>query len=91
MKKVKKCLVIPILNGDIMKKITLADCKTNTVFAEKKGIYIRIFDLTGDDFYLTSEQYHDKEELKYTISMFDGFHHYFKHPNEFNDDGLYGA
>lgn len=86
-----KCLVKPILNGDIMKKTILADCKTNTVFAEKKGQYIRIYDLTGDDFYLSPEEYADKEQLKYTISMFDDFHHYYNHPNEFNDDGLYGA
>lgn len=75
-----------------MKTIILADCKTNTVSATQlSNGYVKIFDLSGEGFYLTLEEYRDREHVNHIISMFDGFNHFFDHRPEFNDDGLLGA
>lgn len=75
-----------------MKKIiTIAENSRNTIKAEKAGIYIRIFDLYGDDFMMSPNEYNDPECLRHTISFFEGMENTYPHPESFDNDGLLGA
>lgn len=75
-----------------MKTIIIADCKTNTISATKQSNGdIKIFDLSGECYYLTPDEYRDREHLNYIISMFHGFSHFFNHADDFDHDGLLGA
>lgn len=75
-----------------MKKvIIIASNRVNTIKAEKHGDNVRIFDLYGDEFFMSPGDYNDPEYLKHTMSFFEGMENAYPHAETFDHDGLYGA